>query len=184
MAKIVFNPPPGWAVVPEGWIPHESGSRPRTGHRSRPGWPLFVTVRSWPRTLVFWLLLFGSVGCYAALMERAGTPLTRGSYGLVALVLVVGCLASVVKTGAPTPVSRWPWMPSAHAVGVRPRRHELEPDSWRFHRPRTDAARARLSASAGVNVARPLMGRDEHQRVAGSRPRGDRGREATAGVRG
>ena len=137
MAKVVFNPPPGWAVVPEGWIPHESWQPPEDWPPIPPGWPLFVTVRTWPRTLVFWLLLFGSVGCYAALMERAGTPLTRGAYGLVALVLVVGCLTSVVKTGVPTPVSRWPWMPSAHAVGVRTRRHELEPDSWRFP-PATD----------------------------------------------
>ena len=132
MAKIVFNPPPGWGVVPTGWVPSASWQPPEHWPPIPPGWPLFVTVRSWPRTLVFWLLLFGSIGCYAALMERAGTPLTRGSYGLVGLVLVVGCLASLVKTGTPTPVKKWPWMPSAHAVGVRPRRHELEPDSWRL----------------------------------------------------
>ena len=102
MARIVFNPPPGWSVVPKGWVPSAEWQPPEHWPPIPPGWPLFVTVRSWPRTLGFWLLLFGSVGIYAGLMERAGTPLPREAYGLVALVLLVGWAASLVKTGTPT----------------------------------------------------------------------------------
>ena len=135
MANIVFNPPPGWSVVPKGWVPGTSWQPPLEWPPIPPGWPLFVTVRTWPRSVASVLFLVGGCLGYAALMERAGTPLPPQSIGLVAVVLLVGWVTSFVRTTIPTPVKHWPWMPSAHAVGVRPLRDELEPESWRLQPP-------------------------------------------------
>lgn len=138
MADIRFNPPPGWSVVQKGWIPSAGWQPPLEWPPIPPGWPLFVTVRRWPQTLVYCLLLAGSCIGYAELMELAGRPLPREAFGLVLVVIGVGGLTSLMRTATPTPVKRWPWMPSPHAVGVRPLRDELEPESWRLQPPAPD----------------------------------------------
>lgn len=119
MARVVYNPPPGWAAAPPGWTPPPEW-QPAVGWPPIPaGWPLFVTVRSWPRRLVWLLLLVGLVTVYVAVMAALGRPLTVEALGLVVVVLVAGAASRLVADRRPTPVRRWPWRPEAAAVGYR-----------------------------------------------------------------
>lgn len=109
--KVMFNPPPGWVVQESGWIPSVSWQPPADWPPVPPGWPLFYVRRTWLPMVVFYSCLCLGVAGYAWLMAKAGHPLTRESYGLVAVFVLAVTLGGRVPEWKKAPPTKWPWLP-------------------------------------------------------------------------
>jgi hypothetical protein len=112
LAKIIFNPPPGWVVPEDGWMPSVSWQPPAEWPPIPTGWPLFLVHRTWVQTITYWVILVGSCAGWAVLMARLGEPLPVSAFMLVLLTLWAGCASSVVKVLKPAPLTKWPWLPN------------------------------------------------------------------------